>query len=130
MPEPATGPLPVETELATEIPDPDLEAAFLGWVTDPVAADEVRLDGHDRPPSPMRHVLDALRSSVRPLPDEVAAALGMPAGTPIGHAVWELRAAVDDPAGPRCRSHRAAAYYLRGLDRTALAGGEVERGSR
>jgi len=25
--------------------------------------------------------------------------------------------AVNDPAGPRCRSYRAAVYYLRDLDR-------------
>lgn len=128
--EPARGPLPLEAKPTTEVALSDLEAAFMRWLTDPVGADEVRLDGQDRPPSPMRQVLEALRCSVRPLPGEVAATLGLPAGTPIGQAVSELREAVDDPRGPRCRSHRAAVFYLRGLDRTALAAGEAERGPR
>lgn len=105
----------------------ELENAFVRWLADPVASDEVQLDEDDPGPRPMRPVLDALCSSARPLPGEVAATVGMPAGTTIGHAVSELRLAVDDPAGPRCRSYRAAAYYLRGLDRIALATTEVER---
>lgn len=128
--EPALGPPPLETGPIAQVSVSDLEAAFMRWLTDPVGADDVRLEGPDGSPSPMRHVLDPLCSSGRPLPGEVAAALGMPAGTPIGHAVSELRLAVDDPTGPRCRSHRAAAYYLRGLDRRALVTAEVERGSR
>lgn len=104
-----------------------LEDAFTRWLTDPVAADEVRLDDHDGSPHPLRQVLEALGSSARPLPSEAAAVLGMPADTTIGHAVTELRLAVDDPSGPRCRSYRAAAFYLRGLDRIAPATAELER---
>ena len=121
---PATGPDP-GTALTR------LETAFLGWVVDPLEADEVRLDDHERSHRPLREVLEALSSSTRPLPGEAAAALGLPADTTIGQAADELRHAVADPAGPRCRSHRAAAYYLRGLDRTALAtASEVDRALR
>ena len=105
----------------------DLETAFMGWLADPVLADELRLDDRDASPTPMRQVLDSLCSSVRPLPGEVAATLGMPAGTTIGHAASELRLAVEHPAGARCRSHRAAAYYLRGLDRIAVAAAGAAR---
>jgi hypothetical protein len=105
----------------------ELETAFLGWLADPVTADEVRLADGAGSPLPMRPVLDALSTSTCPLSGEVAATLGMPAGTTVGHAASELRLAVDDPAGPRCRSYRAGAYYLRGLDRMALATTEVER---
>jgi hypothetical protein len=105
----------------------ELETAFIRWLADPVTSDEVRLDGGHGPLLPMRPVLDAVSASTRPLSGEAAATLGMPAGTTIGHAASELRLAVDDPAGPRCRSYRAAAYYLRGLDRIALATTGVER---
>jgi hypothetical protein len=108
----------------------DLETAFVNWLADPVFANELRLDGCDGPPTPMRQALDALCSSVRALPGEAAATLGMPAGTTIGHAVSELRLAVEHPAGPRCRTYRAAAYYLRGLDRLAVATAEADRALR
>ncbi|GEM_PF-2354646 len=120
---PATGPVP-EASLS------DLETAFLRWLVDPEAADDVLLDDPDRYLRPTPQTVDALRSSTRPLSGEVAATLGMPAGTTIGHAASELRRAVDDPAGPRCRSYRAGAYYLRGLDRIALVTAEVEKALR
>lgn len=49
-------------------------------------------------------------------------------GPIIGQAATELRHAVEDPAGPRCRSCRAVAYYLRDLDRIALDTAEPEPG--
>lgn len=115
---------------APSIPSPslgELETAFIGWFADLVTSDEVHPDGDAGSPFPMRAVLDALGTSTHPLSDEVAGTLRMPTGTTVGHAASELRLAVDDPAGPRCRSYRAAAYYLRGLDRIALATTEVER---
>lgn len=128
--ESAPGHAPSATWSATPPAVGDLETAFVDWLADPVFANELRLDGCDGPPTPMRQVLDALCSSVRALPAEAAATLGMPAGTTIGHAASELRLAVEHPAGPRCRTYRAAAYYLRGLDRLAVATAEAERTPR
>ena len=131
---PVIGPTQLPGTSATAaVPRPalaDLEAAFLRWLTDPVTGEELRLDEDDGSPRPMRQVLQALSSSTHRLPDDAASSLGMPAGTTVGHAVSELRLAVDDPSGPQCRSYRAAAYYLRGLDRVALATAELERASR
>lgn len=128
--EPVDRPAPPATGSVPEASLSDLESAFLRWLADPVDADEIRLDDHDRSHRPMEQIVDALRSSTRPLPGEVAAKLGMPAGTTIGQAASELRLAVDDPAGPRCRSYRAAAYHLSGLDRFALVTAEVEKALR
>jgi hypothetical protein len=131
---PATGVDPAHCPPSTRPTLPpslaELETVFIRWLADPVTSDEVRLDGGHGPLLPMRPVLDALIASTRPLSAETAAALGMPAGTTVGHAASELRLAVDDPAGPRCRSYRAAAYYLQELDRIALATAEVERALR
>ncbi len=117
---PATGPSP-QTSLT------ELETAFERWLANPTATDEIQLDDHEPSPQPLREVLEALRASRRPLPGETAATLGLPTGTTTGQAATELARAVEDPEGPRCRSYRAAAYYLRDLDRIALATNEVEK---
>jgi hypothetical protein len=62
--------------------------------------------------------------SLRQLPADLAAAIGLPASCSLGRAATELLLAVDDHAGPRCRSFRAAAYYLAG--RRMLDGALVE----
>ena len=103
----------------------DLEAVFLRWLVDPVDADGLRVDGDDRSPRPLRQVMDALAVSHRSLPPEVADRFGLASGTTVGRVATELRRAVEDPDGPRCRSYRSAAYYLRGLDRLILPA-EVE----
>ena len=126
--DPARCPTPAATEPAAEVPQEELETAFQRWLTEPLEADEIRLDDQERSPIPLRHVLGALGTSRRPLPGEVATTLGMPAGTSIGQAATELRHAVEHPAGPRCRSYRAAAYYLRDLDRIALDTAALEPG--
>lgn len=43
--------------------------------------------------------------------------IGLPPGVTIAAAVAALLHATIDPDGPRCRSFRAASYYLRGLAR-------------
>ena len=110
------------TEPAPETADRgELEAAFQRWLVEPLAADEVHLDGRGPSPRALGEVLEVLCTSRRPLSDPAAAMLGMPAGTTISQAARELQHAVEDPTGPRCRSYRAAVYYLQGLSRIALA---------
>ncbi len=92
------------------------EQAFLVWLAEPTGVDELPVDGtEDR--EPLARVLGELSLSERILPAETAAAMGLPGGTTVGHAASELLLAVKDPAGPRCRSFRAAVFYLRGRDR-------------
>lgn len=97
----------------------ELETAFVRWLADPIDADELRVDDAGRSPRALSGALDELCRSQRPLPTEVAAAFGMPVGTTIGHAARELWHAVEDPRGPRCGTHRAGVYFLRGIDRPA-----------
>ena len=93
-----------------------MEQAFLVWLAEPTSADELPLDGSEGP-APLARVLGELSLSGRVLPAETAARVGLPDGTTVGHAAAELLLVVKDPAGPRCRSFRAAVYYLRDLDR-------------
>ena len=96
------------------------EHAFLGWIAQPTSADELPLpNGHG--PEPLARILGELSLSKRLLPAQTAARIGLPDGTTIGHAAVEVLLAVKDPAGPRCRSFRAAVYYLRDLDRDRFA---------
>lgn len=96
----------------------ELEDGFLAWLADPLKPDELHVAWADEPAVPLREALGELSVSTRALPAEMAATLGLPAGTTIGAAAAELILAVNDPAGPRCRSYRAAAYYLHDLDRS------------
>ncbi len=105
------------------------EQAFLTWLAAPTSTDELTLAGDDEP-EPLARVLGELSLSSRVLAAGTAARLGLPDGTTIGHAAVELLLAVENPAGPRCRSFRAAVYYLRDLDRELFAwpdAGEVGR---
>jgi hypothetical protein len=86
------------------------EAAFEGWLTDHDRPDVWQVDDPETSPTQM---LGALVLSPRQLPADAADALGMPPGTTVGDAAAELILAVNDPAGPHCRSYRAALYYLR-----------------
>lgn len=92
-----------------------LEQAFLIWLADPTSADELLVDSAEEP-EPLARVLGELSLSERVLPAEAAAGIGLPDGATVGHAAAELLLAVKDPAGPQCRSFRAAVYYLRDLD--------------
>lgn len=92
------------------------EQAFLVWLAELSSADELALPGGDDT-EPLALLLGELSLSRRVLPDEAAARIGLPGGTTVGHAAADLLLAVKDPAGPRCRSFRAAVYYLQELDR-------------
>ena len=105
----------------------ELETAFVRWLADPIEADELRVDDAGQSPRALSAALDELSRSQRPLPTEVAAAFGMPVGTRIGHAARELWHAVEDPKGPRCRTHRAGVYFLRGIDRPAPVPAAIDR---
>lgn len=105
------------------------EQAFLVWLTKPTSADELPVDGTEGP-EPLAQVLGELSPSERVLPAETAARIGLPDGTTVGHAAAELLLVVKDPAGPRCRSFRAAVYYLRDLDRGRFIEPEAGKGGR
>ena len=92
------------------------EHALLGWLAQPTGADELPLANGDAP-EPLARLLGELSLSRRDLPAETAVGLDLPVGTTLGHAATEVLLAVKDPAGPRCRSFRAAVLYLRDLDR-------------
>ena len=91
------------------------EQVFLAWLAQPTSAEE--LPSSDDQPEPIARVLGELSLSERLVPADTAASIGLPGATTVGHAAAELLLAVKDPAGPRCRSFRAAVYYLRELDR-------------
>jgi hypothetical protein len=105
------------------------EQAFLVWLAIPSSADEAPLAGIAAA-EPLARVLGELSLSGRVLPAETAASIGVPGGTTVGHVATELLLAVKDPAGPRCRSYRAAVVHLRDLDRgrsTVPVDGKVGR---
>jgi hypothetical protein len=110
-----SAPAPVPWSSASTPRRRAVEQACLDWLAEPTSADELVVAG-DEEGVPLSGVLGELRRSGRPLPAETAASIGLPVGTTVGHAAVELLA-VRDPAGPRCRSFRAAVYYLRDLDR-------------
>lgn len=87
------------------------EHCFLEWLANPVRPDDVQLMGEDEP-MPLTRLLGLVSTSRRPLSDQDAATLGLPAGTTIGDAAAELVLAVNDLGGPHWGSYRAAVYYL------------------
>ena len=105
------------------------EHALLGWLAESTSADQLSVTDGDRS-EPLARVLGELSVSRRVLPPGSAADIGLPVGTTVGHAAAELLLAVKDPAGPRCRSYRAAVYYLRDLDRDHFAWADDGRGCR
>ena len=123
------GPRPT-TEASADTPcRADAEEAFISWLAEPTSANELTLSDGDEQ-EPLSPVLGELTASRRALPAETAAGLGWPVGATVGHVAAELLIAVKDPAGPRCRSYRAALYYLRDLDRACSSvpdNGKVHR---
>ena len=91
----------------------EAERAFLTWLDDPGNPDVARLP--DGTLVPVGRVLGAASTSTRELPRYGALSLGLTPGISLGDAATELLVCVVDPAGPRCRSYRAAVLYLRGL---------------
>ena len=90
------------------------EQCILDWLANPTKPDKAQPEG-DAAATPLTTLLGRVCTSSRELPTEAAAMLGMPDGVTIGAAAAELVLAVNDPAGPRCRSYRAAVYYLHDL---------------
>jgi hypothetical protein len=90
---------------------------FVSWLTSFDKPDEIRIGGTGGVSVPLSLFLGGLSTSSEMLPADAAAEVGMSAGTKLGDAATELLLAVNDPAGPRCRSYRSAVYYLRDLDR-------------
>ncbi len=113
------GPPPAPRTSTTTPRRGDAEQAFFAWLAEPTSANERLLTGSDEPER-LTQVLGELTLSSRTLPSETAATLGLSDGTTIGHVTAELLIAVNDPAGPRCRSYRAAVYYLRDLERGSI----------
>lgn len=93
----------------------DLEDAFCAWAHDPAKPDVVDLGQHRQ--VPMVQLSRRLGESQATLPASACAQIGLPPDVTIATAVAELLHATVDPDGPRCRSFRAASYYLRGLAR-------------
>jgi hypothetical protein len=93
----------------------DLENAFRAWAHDPAKPDVVELGQHGE--VSMVEVSRRLAESRATLAAFECAQIGLPPGVTIATAAAELLRATIDPNGPRCRSFRAASYYLRGLAR-------------
>ena len=93
----------------------ELEDAFCAWARDPVKPDVVDLG--QRGEVPMAELLRRLEGARTRLAPSACLQIGMPPGVTIATAVAALLHATVDPDGPRCRSIRAASYYLRGLVR-------------
>jgi hypothetical protein len=91
----------------------ELEDAFCAWAHDPAKPDVVDLAQHGE--IPMVELSRRLGGSPATLTASACAQIGLPPGVTIEAAVAELLHATVDPDGPRCRSFRAASYYLRGL---------------
>lgn len=93
----------------------ELEDAFCAWAHDPAKPDVVDLGLHGD--LSMVELSRRLEGSRATLGAAVCAQFGLPPGVTIATAVAALLHATVDPDGPRCRSFRAASYYLRGLAR-------------
>ena len=87
---------------------------LLGWLTACAQPDARDVDGHLVPDPAFTQLLGRLAPSTHPLPADAATLLGLPSHATIGDAATELLLAVNDPAGPQCRSYRSAVYYLQG----------------
>ena len=89
------------------------EDDFLDWLHDPVMP-EVIAAGRDGEIA-MVDLCRDLAGSPTTLSVLDARRIGLSAGATVGTAATALLHATVDPQGPRCRSFRAARYYLRGL---------------
>lgn len=87
--------------------------ALLAWVAGCFATGGADLDGHLAPDPAFTVWLQQLTGHPRPLPERVAQRFEA-APTTVGELATALLAAVTDVSGPRCRSYRAAVYYLQG----------------
>ena len=93
----------------------EFEDAFLAWAEDPSKPDVIGIAGYGD--VSMADLARRLDGSPSLLPPTACRQLGVPTGVTVGIAAAELLHVTVDPDGPRCRSFRAATYYLRGLIR-------------
>jgi hypothetical protein len=90
----------------------DLEDHFLAWAESPEKSDVVELG--QRRALLMTTLARRLSRSTRLLTPAAALQLGLSPATTIAVAADELLMATINPDGPRCRSYRAASFFLRG----------------
>ncbi|MEX2562785.1 MAG: hypothetical protein WD358_05970 [Nitriliruptoraceae bacterium] len=94
-----------------------LEVAFRGWVDGYVKPEILIVGSIDHPEVSMDTALRRLRHSTEPLAPAHGRMLGLDDDATIAVAADALLGACSDPDGPRCRSFRAASYFLSGLAR-------------
>jgi hypothetical protein len=105
----------------------ELALAFRRWADGHAHPDSVHV-GHGE--FPMTELIRLLGDSHDPLATSTAIGLGLRPGATIASAASALLWATVDPHGPRCRSFRAATFFLRGLaqlDADVDAGAASER---
>lgn len=88
------------------------EERFLEWLLGCGQPSQQAPSHQDEPTTGLPQLLRRLSTSSRSLPPEAARILGRPEGISVGDAATEILLAVRDPAGPRCRTYRAAVYFL------------------
>ena len=94
-----------------------LEVAFRGWVDGYVKPEMLIVGSSDHPEVSMDTALRRLRHSTEPLAPAHGRMLGLDDDATIAVAADALLGACADPDGPRCRSFRAASYFLSGMAR-------------
>jgi hypothetical protein len=91
-----------------------LESALRSWIDSDTKPEVLDIGTRDSVGMPMEPALRRLTASTEPLSPACGESLGLEASATIGAAATALLRARVDPTGPRCRSYRAAAYYLTG----------------
>jgi hypothetical protein len=100
-----------------------LERALRAWIEDPSGPDTLTIGRDDPVTVPLEHALAHLRRSTEPLTPAHRRALGLGRGATLATAAAELLQACVAADGPRCRSFRAARYFLAGLPRPDMDDG-------
>ena len=93
----------------------ELEHTFRAWLRGQTKPDVIALEQHRE--LSMVELSRHLGGSRATLDASEARQIGLTPSATIATAATALLQATVDPRGPRCRSFRAASYYLRGLAR-------------
>jgi len=91
------------------------EIEFRAWIDGTAKPDKLVVTNGTRSEVPLAHALRSLLASDAPLAPARGHALGLDDDESLATAAALLLHACIDPEGPRCRSFRAASYYLVGL---------------